>query len=58
MNKSTGTGVSVPVSGTGKINFLVSVSESVPALFLVPGHPYLIVLMISLIRLPSVISLK
>ena len=39
-NPSTGTGVSVPVSGTGKICFLVSVSESVPALFVVPGHLY------------------
>ena len=33
---SIGTGVSEPVSGTGKICFLVSVSVSAP--FLVPGH--------------------
>ena len=38
-SKGIGTGVSVPVLGTGKICFLVSVSELVPALFLVPGHP-------------------
>ena len=35
-SKSIGTGVSEPVSGTGKKQFLVSVSVS--ALFLAPGH--------------------